>query len=51
MAPGEEGTTLDWAKHGDEIRALLSKKTLAQVKDHMSQKYNFNARYARHGIS
>jgi hypothetical protein len=50
MAPGEEGVALDWAKHGDEIRDLWSKSTLEQVKKHMSEKYNFNARYARNGI-
>ncbi|KAH6623191.1 ankyrin repeat-containing domain protein [Chaetomium tenue] len=48
MPLNEEGAALDWAKHEDEIRTLLSTKTLPQVTQHMREKYNFDASDAQY---
>jgi len=47
MAAEDDGASLDWEAHEDEIRSLFitQNKTLREVAAEMTKKYGFTARY------
>jgi len=48
MAPDDDGSSLDWKTHEDEIRNLFisQNKTWKEVAVEMSDKHHFTATYA-----